>query len=133
MFTSVSADTVSAACPAHPGNLATTSITFAAIICEADDHSSVNTAYAPRVIFYCVSSEHDLSFAFLALWFKLGILEKTHVHQCSKVDFPLLFLCFKSNILSALHFIHLPSKIFQASPILYSRQLSHPECSSHGA
>ena len=32
--------TASAACPAHPGNLEKTSITFAAVICEADDPCS---------------------------------------------------------------------------------------------
>ena len=33
-----------AACPAHPGNLEMISMTFAAVICDADDPSSVNTA-----------------------------------------------------------------------------------------
>ena len=37
-------DTASAACPAHPGCLALTSINFAAVICDADDPCSVNTA-----------------------------------------------------------------------------------------
>ena len=34
----------------------------------------------------------------------------TSVHQCSKVVFPFLFLCFKNNIHFALHFIHLPRR-----------------------
>ena len=38
------ADTVSAACPAHPGSLDMISMTFAAVICDADDPCSVNTA-----------------------------------------------------------------------------------------
>ena len=38
------ADTASAACLAHPGTLATTSITFAAVISEAGEPCSVNTA-----------------------------------------------------------------------------------------
>ena len=33
----MSADTASAACPVQSGSLAMTSITFAAVICEADD------------------------------------------------------------------------------------------------
>ena len=37
------ADTASAACPAQPGNLERISMTFAAVICDADDPCSVNT------------------------------------------------------------------------------------------
>ena len=44
IFTWVLADTASAACPAHPGNLDMISMTFAAVICDADDSCSVNTA-----------------------------------------------------------------------------------------
>ena len=43
-FTWVYADTASAVCPAHPGNLEMISTTFAAVICDADDPYSVNTA-----------------------------------------------------------------------------------------
>ena len=35
------ADTASAACPAHPGSLDMMSMTFAAVICDADDPVSV--------------------------------------------------------------------------------------------
>ena len=38
------ADTASAACLAHFGGLVKTSITFAAVISDADEHCSVNTA-----------------------------------------------------------------------------------------
>ena len=51
IFACVSADTASAACPAQSGSLAITSITSAAVICEADDPCSVNTAYAPESSF----------------------------------------------------------------------------------
>ena len=44
IFTRVQADTASAACPAHPGSLDMISMTFAAVICDADDPCSVNTA-----------------------------------------------------------------------------------------
>ena len=37
-------DIASAACPAHPGSLAMTTITFAAVICDADEPCSANTA-----------------------------------------------------------------------------------------
>ena len=44
ILTWVQADTASAACPAHLGNLDMISMTFAAVICDADDPCSVNTA-----------------------------------------------------------------------------------------
>ena len=44
IFTWVLADTASAACPAHHGSLDMISMTFAAVICDADDPCSVNTA-----------------------------------------------------------------------------------------
>ena len=44
ILTLVCADTASAACPAHPGSLAMTSINFTAVICDADEPCSVNTA-----------------------------------------------------------------------------------------
>ena len=40
-----------AACPAHPGSLAMTPMTFAAVICGADDPCSVNTVYDPESSF----------------------------------------------------------------------------------
>ena len=43
-FSWVQADTASAACPAQPGSLDMISMTFAAVICDADDPCSVNTA-----------------------------------------------------------------------------------------
>ena len=44
IFTCVLADTASAACPEHPGSLDMISMTFAAVIWDADDPCSVNTA-----------------------------------------------------------------------------------------
>ena len=44
ILTWVQADTASAACPSQPGSLDTTSKTFAAVICDAEDPCSVNTA-----------------------------------------------------------------------------------------
>ena len=44
ILTWVYADTASAACPAQPGNLEMISMTFAAVMCDADDLCSVNTA-----------------------------------------------------------------------------------------
>ena len=44
ILTWILADIASAACPAHPGSLEMISMTFAAVICDADDPCSVNTA-----------------------------------------------------------------------------------------
>ena len=44
LLTWVLADAASAACPAQAGSLDFKSITFAAVICDADDLCSVNTA-----------------------------------------------------------------------------------------
>ena len=44
ILTCVQADTASAACPAQPGSLDMISMTFAAVICDADDPCSVNAA-----------------------------------------------------------------------------------------
>ena len=43
-LTWVETDTASAACPLHPGSLAMTSISSAAVICDADEPCAVNTA-----------------------------------------------------------------------------------------
>ena len=44
IFTWVQADTASAACPAQPGSLEMISMILAAVIYDADDPFSVNTA-----------------------------------------------------------------------------------------
>ena len=44
IFTWVKADTASAACLAQPGSLDMIIMTYAAVICDADDPCSVNTA-----------------------------------------------------------------------------------------
>ena len=51
ILTWVQADIASAACPAHPDSREIISITFAAVICEADDPCSVNTAHDPELSF----------------------------------------------------------------------------------
>ena len=51
------------------------SITFAAVICDADDPCSVNTAHDHENIFYNVTSEYDPALKFLILRFQLRILE----------------------------------------------------------
>ena len=51
IFTSVQADTASLACPARPGSLEITPRTLAAVMCDAEDPCSVNTAYEPESSF----------------------------------------------------------------------------------
>ena len=51
IFTWVLADTASAAFPEHPGSLEIMSMILAAVICDADDPCSVNTAYDPESFF----------------------------------------------------------------------------------
>ena len=51
ILTWVYAETASAACPAYPGCLDIMSMTYAAVICDADEPCSVNTAYDPEFSF----------------------------------------------------------------------------------
>ena len=64
ILTWVQADTVSAACLAHPGSLDTMSMIFAAVICDADDPCSVNTAYDPESSFTMSRRSTTLLFYF---------------------------------------------------------------------
>ena len=78
IFTWEKADTATAACPAQPGSLEMTSMTFGAVICDADDPCSVNTVQDPEssftisprrttrpLYFWCFASNsgffHDMS------------------------------------------------------------------------
>ena len=67
----VQADTASAACPAESGNLAVTSITFAAVICDADEPCSVNTAYEPESSFTVSPRSTTRPLNFEGLFFSL--------------------------------------------------------------
>ena len=49
ILTWVQTDIASAVCPAHPGSLDI--VTFAAVICDADDPCTVNAAYDPESSF----------------------------------------------------------------------------------
>ena len=51
ILTWVYVDPASAACPEHPGSLEIMSMTFAAVIWDANDPCSVNTAYDPESSF----------------------------------------------------------------------------------
>ena len=107
-LTWVWADTASAACPAHPGSLDMMSVIFAAVICDADDPCSVNTAYEPESSFYNVTSEYEPAFALLILGFQLRILEMTEVHYRCKVYDSALIPCFLDRFLFVSDFRQLP-------------------------
>ena len=67
IFTWASADTAWAVCPSQSGWLAMTSITFAAVICDADEPLFRDDCIGSRVVFYIVTSDHDSSFLLLKL------------------------------------------------------------------
>ena len=66
----------------HCGSCVST--TFAAVIRDADELCSANTAQAPGVVFHSVTSEYNSAFVFLNFWFQLRILEMTGVHERRK-------------------------------------------------
>ena len=61
-------------CPAHPGSIDITSITFAAVICDADDPCSVNTAEDPESSFTMSPRSTDSAFVLLVLYLQFSIL-----------------------------------------------------------
>ena len=81
ILTWVLVDTASAACPAQAGSLEMISMTFAAVICDADDPCSVKSCMRSRIIFHNVASEYNSTFIFLVLCLQFGILQMTEVHQ----------------------------------------------------
>ena len=72
-----------------------------------------------RIVFHYVASEYNPSFVSLKCWFQLRVLEMTHIHQRSKMDRSLLFVCFQDDLLLALRFGHWPSQqLFELLPFL---------------
>ena len=66
ILTWVYADTASAACPAPPGSLDMISITFAAVICNADEPCSLNTVKEPE-FFHNVTSKYHSTIVFFEI------------------------------------------------------------------
>ena len=89
---------LSAACPSQLGNLAITSVIFAAVIWDADEPCSAETAWAPESSFTMSPQEHDSAFVLLIFGSRSAFWRR-EVHQCSKVDFLVVSLCFQDNIL----------------------------------
>ena len=84
-----------------------TSITFAAVTCDADELCSEKNT-GSRVVFYNVTTEHDSAFILLNFGFSLRIFVMKDGHQCSKVAFLFVALCFQNNLPFALYFVQLP-------------------------
>ena len=87
IFTWVQADTASAACPAHPGSLDLISMPFAAVICDAEEPCSVNTAWDPESSFTISPLSTTRPLVFLVLCLQLDILQTTDVHQWGEMNF----------------------------------------------
>ena len=62
------------------------SITFVAVICEADDPCSVNTAYEPEPSFTMSPRSATRPLFFLKLCFQLRIIEMTKIHPWRKMN-----------------------------------------------
>ena len=80
IFTWEKTDAASAACPAHPGNLDMISMTFAAVISDADDPCSVNTAQNPESSFTMSPRSTTRPLYFLVLCLQFSIFQMTDVH-----------------------------------------------------
>ena len=80
-MTCVLADTASAACPPHPGSLDMMSMTFTAVICDADDPCSASTAHDPESSFTMSPKVRLCRCTFLKFWLQLRFLEMTKIHQ----------------------------------------------------
>ena len=96
-LTWVLADTAYAACPSHPGSLEIMSMTFAAVICDADDPCSVNTAFAPESSYTMSTRNTTLPLYFRYRGSKPRILKVTKINRRRVSDFRQLpcwnFLC----------------------------------------
>ena len=97
IFTWACAVTASAACPSQPGNLAITSIIFAAVIWDA-----------PESFFTLSHRSTALPLCFCNVGSNSAFFEVTNVHQCGKVDFLYVPLCFQNNLLFAIDFFQMP-------------------------
>ena len=80
IFAWVLADTASADCPAHPGRLEMISMTLAAVICDADDPSSVITASDPES-FFTISPRSTTRPLYFWCFLQFSIFQMTYVHQ----------------------------------------------------
>ena len=76
-FSPGKANTASAACPAHPGSLEMISMTFAAVICDADDPCSVEYCIRSRIIFHNIASEYNSTPAFSVPCLQFSIFQMT--------------------------------------------------------
>ena len=110
-FTWVLADTASAACPAQTGNLVMISMTYAAVIWEADDPFSMNNCIRSRIIFHNITSECNSTFVFLVLCHNCAIC-KWHGPSVKRMNFCALRPCFIDHLFLASDFRQVPRRKF---------------------
>ena len=73
-------------------------MTFAAVICDADDPCSVNTAQDPESSFTMSPRSTNRPLYLLVLCLQFGIRHLTDVHQCGKMNFSALRPCFIDHL-----------------------------------
>ena len=97
--------------------LAVTSRTFAAVIRDADEPCSSEFFICASIVFHNITSEYHTAFLFLErrreegeLLLQLRALEAAQVHQCSKMNSPLLRCCLFDDLFLALDVRDLPCR-----------------------
>ena len=110
------ADTASAACPSQPGNLEMISMTFAAVICDADDPCwwPLFSEYCIRsfIIFHNITSECNSTFVFWVLCLQFSIFQMMHVHQWGEMNFSARHPCFIDHLFLTVDFCQVPRRNF---------------------
>ena len=111
-FWPVSADTASAACPEHPGSLEKMSMTFAAVIWDADHPCSVNTAYEPESYFTMSPRSTTLPLYFWYSGSSSEFWKMTEIRLWRKMNFSALIPCFFDDFFLVPYFRQLPCRDF---------------------
>ena len=114
-LTCVLADTASDACPAHPGSLEIMSMTFAAVICDADDPCSAKTAYDPESSFTLSPRSTTLPLYFWCWGSNSEFLRWQRSINDAKVSFSALIPCFIDHLFLVSEFCQLPCQYFLQS------------------
>ena len=112
ILTWVWADAASAACPAHPGSLAMTSMTFCSRHLWRRWAFLREYCIRARIIFYGVTSQYNSAFVFLKLWFQLGTLGMTDVHKWREVHCSALIPCVSDHLFLVSDFRQTPCRNF---------------------
>ena len=117
-FTWVYADTASSACPSPSSSLAMISITFVAVIRDADEPCSVKTACAPESSFTMSPRSATLPWYFWYFGSNFAFLRWQMSISVAKWTFFLSF-CFQNDLRFALYFRQWPCwQLFELLPLL---------------